>query len=418
MSLSAGLSSTRPLPPVPRFTGRVLAQICGLFFLSRLLVLAVAAISHLVVEQGPFASPARTWMDRFFLWDATWYLGIAEDGYYYRNDAESSVGFYPLYPMLIRGAHGLGLDGEVAGYVISLAALFGACVLLWKLAALETRSERVAESAVLFLLFCPGSVWFGMIYTESLFLLTLLGCLFCARQGRWIAAGAWGLLAALTRTPGLLLAGFLFLEGLQQWWDQRRALAAVAAVPPPAVAPAGEVIRDGDDAVAPPSGMPRAWRVALGIAGPVLGHASYLAFLQVRFGDWRAQQRTVAAGWNAGSGFRWPWNALADSWQFTDRHMTVISMPLLAITVGLAVVGLFTLRRVGYAALVLALCVLYVSAATGYGLTRYLSTAAPVYLVLAQVTDRSRLLETTVLVFSVGMMVLQTVLLINGYHII
>ena len=93
-------------------------------------------------------------------------------------------------------------------------------------------------------------------------------------------------------------------------------------------------------------------------------------------------------------------------------------MPLLGITLALALIGLFTLKRVSYAALVFALAILYVSATPGDSVTRYLSTAAPVYIVLAQLGERSRLLETTALVFSVAVMTLLTALRANGYHII
>ena len=388
-----------PRGAIPRLDARALGWITGLFLLSRLLVVAMATLSHVVMVQGGYPMYGRSWLERFCFWDAGWYVAIAQNGYSYDPQGESSVAFYPLLPLLIRAAGWLGADPRLAGYVISLAALFAACVLLWQLAARETRSASVADRAVLFLLFCPGSMWFGFIYTESLFLLTMLGCLLCARQGRWLAAGLWGLLSALTRTPGLLLAGFLFVEAAQQW-VARRGLRAEG--------PRGrwwQVAR-----------WPWRWRAALAVAGPVLGNASYLLFLQLRFGDWRAQQKTMAAGW--GGHPRWPWDAVAVQWTHQERIFVDVSMPLLGITLVLALVGLWTLRRVSYAALIFALSVLYVSATPGDSVTRYLSTAAPAYIVLAQLGERSRLLETTALVFSVAVMTLLTALRANGYHII
>ena len=397
--LSPPPAAAVPWGGVPRLDGRALGWITGLFLLSRLLVVAMATLSHVVVVQGGFPMYGRSWIERFCFWDAGWYTYIAGNGYSYDPQGESSVAFYPLLPLLMRAAGFLGADRMVAGYVISLGALYAACVLLWRLAARETRSATVADRAVLFLLFCPGSMWFGMIYTESLFLLTTLGCMLCARQGRWLAAGLWGLLAALTRTPGLLLAGFLFVEAGQQWAG-RRAWRAPS--------PRGRWWQAAR--------WPWTWRAALAMAGPVAGHASYLLFLQLRFGDWRAQQKTMAAGW--GGHPQWPWNAVASQWTHLERIFVDVSMPLLGITLALALVGLWTLRRLSYAALVFALAVLYVSATPGDSVTRYLSTAAPVYIVLAQLGERSRLLETTALVFSVAVMTLLTALRANGYHII
>ena len=418
MLLSDDPAARSPSLPIPRLSARTVTHLGGLFFLSRLLVLAVAALSHLAVGQGPYKINAQTWVERFTCWDSGWYLAIAADGYQYNPNGSSSVAFYPLYPLLLRAAGYLGLDMRLAGFAISHAALLAACLLLWKLAVLETRSEDAAERAVLFLLFCPGAVWFGMIYTESLFLLTLLGCLLCARRDQWVASGLWGLASALTRTPGLLLAGFLFLEALQQAWEHRRGQQAPPTGEAVAMPPAGEGRMKTWSWHGKSGRVPWVARAAFGVSGPIVGHLSYLLFLQLRFGDWRAQQKTMAAGWKNGEGIMLPWNALAEQWRFNDRHLMIISTVLLFLTCVLALVGLITLKRVGYAALILALCVLYVAATPGDSVTRYLSTAATAYIVLAQLACRSRLLETAALVFSVGTMVLLTILLANGYHVI
>ena len=126
----------------------------------------------------------------------------------------------------------------------------------------------------------------------------------------------------------------------------------------------------------------------------------------------------MTAGWNRGNGIRLPWTALSEQWDVVERYLLDISMPLLAITLALALVGLFTLKRVGYAVLVIALCALYIAATPGDAITRYLCTSAPVYIVLAQLSEKSRLLETAALVFSVAIMSLITILLVGGFHII
>ncbi len=380
-----------PRAVVPRLDAGALVRVTGLFLLSRLLVLAVAALSHTVLAQGFFAVRSRSWIERFSNWDANWYLSIVDQGYAYDPHGQSSAGFYPLYPLLIRAGTLLGFDARLTGYAISLAALYAACLGLWRLAARETRSAAVAERAVLFLLFCPGTMWFGEVYTESLFLVTTVGCLLAARRGRWLAAGGWGFFAALTRTPGLFLAGFLFVEAAQKWVETR---CACGRAP----------------------GRPWWWRAAAAVAGPVVGQAAFLLFLQIRFGDWRAQQKTMVAGW--GGTLRWPWDALASQWHGLDGIYVDVSMPLLGVVVAAALIGLFTLRRVSYAALTLALATLYVVATPGDAVTRYLCTTVPVYIVLAQLSERSRLLETTLLVFSVATMTILTVLRANGYRII
>ncbi len=313
--------------------------------------------------------------------------------------------FYPIYPMLIRALTFLGMDMRLAGYAISNAALLAGSLLLWKLAARETRSASVADRSVMFLLFCPGAVWFGMIYTESIFLVLLLGCVLCARQGRWIAAGLFGLASALTRTPGLLLAGFLALEAMQQAWDHRP---LVPATDGPAPTPFWRQ---------KVGGVPWWGRVMLAVAGPVAGNLAWLIFLQVRFGNWRAQQITMINGWKFGAPMHLPWTELAIQWHINARHLMAVSTPLIVIMLSLSLIGLFTLKRVAYPVFAFTLIALYVSATPGDAMTRYLSTLAPAYIVLAQLAERSRLLDAAALVFSVGLMVMTTVLLVNGAHV-
>jgi len=45
----------------------------------------------------------QTLVDIFLRWDAGWYAGIAKDGYHWAGpDTQSSVAFFPLYPLLSR----------------------------------------------------------------------------------------------------------------------------------------------------------------------------------------------------------------------------------------------------------------------------------------------------------------------------
>ena len=85
---------------------------------------------------GPYALAARSWIERLCLWDSNWYVEIARQGYAFDPHGASSVGFYPLYPLLIRALMRCGLDPLLAGYAISHAALFAAAVWMWRLAAL------------------------------------------------------------------------------------------------------------------------------------------------------------------------------------------------------------------------------------------------------------------------------------------
>jgi hypothetical protein len=148
-------------------------------------------------------------------WDAVWYLRIARSGY---ADEEPRAAFFPLYPLLVRGVGELGGGSGgallIAAYLVSLAALLGALVLLYRLTALEL-GDRLAPSTVLLIAVFPGALFLGAPYSESLFLLASVGAFYAARTGRWAWAGACAAAASATRSAGLVL----LLPLVLLWWD-------------------------------------------------------------------------------------------------------------------------------------------------------------------------------------------------------
>jgi hypothetical protein len=144
-------------------------------------------------------------------WDAVHYLAVAFDGYAASDlpldPPEQRSAFFPLYPMAVRVLSGFGASAGavlLASYAVSLACFAGALVLLHRLVTLEL-GERYARPTLLLLAFAPTALFFGLPYTEALFLLLAVGAFLAARSGRWAVAGLVLALASATRVPGLLL---------------------------------------------------------------------------------------------------------------------------------------------------------------------------------------------------------------------
>ncbi|MDO8184390.1 mannosyltransferase family protein [Conexibacter sp. JD483] len=147
-------------------------------------------------------------------WDAVWYLAIARDGYSDTVDGAKAA-FYPLYPLLTKGAGWVVGSTLAAGVLISIVSFFGALVLLHQLAALEL-GERGARHTLLLVAFFPASFFFSAVYAESLFLLLSVAAVLSARRGLWMWAGIAAALATLTRNSGAVLLVpllLLFLYG-------------------------------------------------------------------------------------------------------------------------------------------------------------------------------------------------------------
>ena len=175
-------------------------------------------------------------------WDAAWYLHLAETGYpagvpeEAGRAVQSTLGFFPLYPLAVRAGHALGLPFAAAGLLVSTLAGLAACLVLWKLVE-HLRGATVADRAVALFCFFPGALVLSLTYSEGLMLALAIGCLYALIRERWVTAGCLAGLATATRPNAVaLVAACAFAAGMAVWRHRQwRALAA------PLLAPAGLV---------------------------------------------------------------------------------------------------------------------------------------------------------------------------------
>ena len=182
-------------------------------------------------ELAGFTLSSRPLLNLPARFDAGWYGGIALDGYSFQGrwDRQQNVAFFPAFPMLVRaGGYPLGAfaprvprDIRIArllwaGVFLSFAAFAWAAVYLWRLTA-ETVGDARAPAAVALLAAYPFAVFFSAPYTEALFLLGCLGCVYHFRRAELRPAFAWGLLVGLTRPNGFLLSVVLAVIVLERF---------------------------------------------------------------------------------------------------------------------------------------------------------------------------------------------------------
>jgi hypothetical protein len=148
----------------------------------------------------PYGAPGDALAAPLGRWDSVWFMAIADGGY----AGGAREAFFPLYPLLVRIV-GAPLGSALIGGALASVALLGvALVLLHRLVALD-HDRAVARNAVLVTALFPMSFFFSAVYSESLFLALSIGAVYAARRERWAWAGALGLLAATTRSAGVLL---------------------------------------------------------------------------------------------------------------------------------------------------------------------------------------------------------------------
>lgn len=154
-------------------------------------------------------------------WDGLWYTQIADLGYPAFERANPA--YWPLYPWLMEGGARLtGMPLEVAGWLLSNVFFVVALGFVYALVRLDF-PERIARITLWVLALFPMALFFSAVYTESLFLMLAASALYFARTRAWVLAGILGLLAALTRSNGvMLLLPFAVLFIQQYGWAPRR----------------------------------------------------------------------------------------------------------------------------------------------------------------------------------------------------
>jgi hypothetical protein len=176
--------------------------------------------------------------DTFARYDSGWYFGIARRGYEFVEGGRNNLAFFPVYPLLMRYV-GLALGGGrqnlyLAGIIISWVAYVFAMLMLYRLG--RTYLPRAsAERAVVFASVFPFAFFYGVVYSEAVFLLFTVTAFYGFRTKRWWLGAVAGALAGATRVNGILALPALALLGWQSAGTdpsaRKRALAAVAFVP-------------------------------------------------------------------------------------------------------------------------------------------------------------------------------------------
>ncbi len=184
------------------------------------LVLALKALVFIVayLSVGTLFDMKESWQTLWNRWDATHYLGLAQNGYTATGEGRFSIVFYPLYPWMVRAFALVTQSYFGAALFVSGIASVGVGLLLRRLVELDY-SAKVGQLAVWFLFIFPTAYFFHIGYSESLFLALVLGSVLAARRQYWALAGVLGALAGLARVNGLLLVPTLMVEA----WLQYRA---------------------------------------------------------------------------------------------------------------------------------------------------------------------------------------------------
>ena len=316
-------------------------------------------------------------------WDAYWYRTIVREGYVYYPGVQSSVAFWPSYPIVVKTFSWAFPSIFITGSVVSFVSGAISTVLVRRWAGLVLPRAAAVTTVALMLVYPYGYYKFGAVYADSLCLAATLGAFVLLERDRMFWAGVLGIVASAARPAGLVIAVVLVLRVLE-----RRNLERGATT----------VWQRFD---------PRGFRLA---DSPILlafaGVGTWAVYLWIRFGD-PLLFATIegSKGWDQGAG--------PSTWFKVTVFRELQHDPLAWSTIGHVVQGLLligalalvprVIRRFGwaYGAYVVGLAALALIGTKDFQSSgRYILGAFPCFAVLAELLVRRPPLRFVILVMS------------------
>ena len=160
----------------------------------------------------------------FANFDGLHYTTIAEKGYVGTANIQA---FFPTLPALMSLGKIIGLDVATTGMFVSNIFLI-ALVIIWHAFLREKYNSTTAWHGTAVLLTFPTALFLGALYTEALFLLTIIGAFWATEKRRYILALFLTIVATATKIVGIALIPSLLLQVLWQNEVGRKTLTETA----------------------------------------------------------------------------------------------------------------------------------------------------------------------------------------------
>jgi hypothetical protein len=385
-------TGTPPASAVPPRGWQAVVVFAGV---AAVLYLVMATVAPLLPEASglrlapPFTGP--DWLAGWAQWDSGWYRQIAVDGYSYVVGQQSTVAFFPAYPLAVRAARTVVDDAYVAGIVVTLLAGAGVAALMagWLRARLSPPATWAALLA--FLLFPYAFYLYGVVYADALFIAAVLGAFLLLESDRPALAGLAGAVATAARPIGVVVVAGLVVVALERRGGLR------------------------------PFDLRRLRAVDAGVLLSLLGLGAWCLYLWSRFDDPLAFAGAQAA-WDQGAGPEtWlKFQFFRDVADLRSPRAWVLFMAHPLLTVAAACLLPRVYRRFGagyaiYAGLLIGLSAL--STKNFFGMARYLLAAFPCFAVLGELLVERPAVRRLALPASGAGLVVLTAIFGTGYYL-
>ncbi len=398
-----------------RITKSEVIQLVLLFLVWRIALFTVGGVADHFLKYAPSFPYADTLSEQYHLprWLYSWanfdgvhYLTIAEKGYLGTGLIQA---FFPMLPFVVLRTlflltdHHLNLllEGLFVTNTFALASL-----ITWYGFLKSFLKSTQAWYGTLLLLSFPTALFFGALYTESLFFLAVIAAFWAAKNKSWWVTSLWMMVATATRIVGAFLFPALVIESWLQWRAEQLAKTLKA----PFSQQLSEWIKSE-------------WKALLLILIGMSGLIAYMLYLTKDFHDplYFLHVQTQFGAGRQESLVVYPqvlWRALKILFTtnpFSWRYYTSI---LEFLAGGLGLLGLlWSARSVRLSYVLFGLGAFFLPTLTGTfsSMPRYLLVCFPLYLLfIDETTKHPKLKWGIITVFSISL-VINTVLFVQGY---
>lgn len=361
-----------------------LKEILSIFFASRIMIFAIGIFSSLIIIKGNWFGEQTSLLDLFIRWDSGWYLGIINNGYSFTPGQQSSIAFFPLYPLLTKLLSFGIFDIKIIGFLISNLGLLVGAIYLYKLVKIEF-NDKIASKSVFYMLIFPTSFFFSTMYTEGLFIGLAITSFYYARKQKWLTASLLGFLLSLTKVVGFIIFVPLLMEYLLVNYSKLKTNLKKTA-------------KDLATLLIAPAGL-----------------LSYMLYLYLRFNDPLAFYHTQTS-WKRE--FTTIFSTLSNSQVYYAPFFKILYLGAVIFAAIVIIYGIISKIRPSYTIYSICMLITYLSFQNLDSIPRYIASIFPLYIFLAKIGSKNKFIDNLITLLFIMLLSLLTIMFVNGYWMI
>ncbi len=345
------------------------------------------------------------WLYSWANFDGVHYLTIIKNGY---HGAAFIQAFFPGYPILAFIFNVFINNNLLASLFVSNIS-FVIFLFFWFQFLRQNFSAKIAQYGLLILLLFPTSFFFGATYTESLFLLLVIGTFWSVQQKRYWFTAVLVALASTTRVTGILLLPAVVFEII--FSDTKWSLS----------------LKKIQTNIQEKLGKWQKYIKQIGIVSlGAVGLLAYMYYLYREFGDplyFFHVQSEFGGGVRQETLVSYPQvifryiKILLTARPFDLKYFAYVQELVVGI-IGLIAI-LYSTKKVRVSYVVFSVLAFFLPTLTGTfsSMPRYILVCFPIFILLATWAEKSKIFRYTWFIGSSILLVLNTILFIQGYWV-